>query len=279
MQRHERLTKLFEVILEEESVTVDELVARLGVSVATVRRDLDHLADQQLITRTHGGAVAFPHSSDIPIRYGPGAKLSQEKRRIAASAADQVRPGDIIGLNGGTTTTELARELAVREELRAEAPGEQVVIVTNAVNIATELAVRPHLRVVLTGGVVRSMSFELVGPFASPVIDSVSIGTLFLGATRSPPRGPSPPTTARPRSTADSPPRPAGSSSSPTARSLGPALSRGSAPCPKSIRSSPTTARTRRLSPPSAKRAPKSSSSSSETHPTILTPCPSYPGE
>lgn len=189
MQRHERLTKLFEVILEEESVTVDELVARLGVSAATVRRDLDHLAGQQLITRTHGGAVASPHSSDIPIRYGPGAKLSQEKRRIAASAADQVRPGDIIGLNGGTTTTELARELAVREELRAEASGEQIVIITNAVNIATELAVRPHLRVVLTGGVVRSMSFELVGPFASPVIDSVSIDTLFLGVDALTPKG------------------------------------------------------------------------------------------
>lgn len=189
MQRHERLTKLFEVILGEKSVTVDELVARLGVSAATVRRDLDHLADQQLITRTHGGAVASPHSSDIPIRYGPGAKLSQEKRRIAAFAADQVRPGDIIGLNGGTTTTELARELALREELRAEAPGEQVVIVTNAVNIATELAVRPHLRVVLTGGVVRSMSFELVGPFASHVIDSVSIDTLFLGVDALTPKG------------------------------------------------------------------------------------------
>lgn len=181
MQRHERLTKIFEVVLEEERVTVDELVVRLGVSAATVRRDLDHLAGQQLITRTHGGAVASPHSSDIPIRYGPGAKLSQEKHRIASFAAKQVSRGAVIGFNGGTTTTELARELALREEFHTEVPSEQLVIVTNAVNIATELAVRPHLRVVLTGGVVRPMSFELVGPYASPVIDSVSIDTLFLG--------------------------------------------------------------------------------------------------
>lgn len=189
MQRHERLTRLFELISAEESVTVGQLVDKLGVSAATVRRDLDNLAEQQLIIRTHGGATTSPHSSDIPLRYKSGSRQSQEKQRIGAKAASMVALGDVIGLNGGTTTTEVARELGLREDLRTEATDEQVVVLTNAVNIANELAVRPHLRVVLTGGVVRPLSFELIGPLAGPVLDSVSIDTLFLGVDAVNPKG------------------------------------------------------------------------------------------
>lgn len=181
MQRHERLSQLFELITAEESVTVEQLVERLGVSAATVRRDLDHLAGQQLITRTHGGATTSPHSSDIPLRYKPGSRQAQEKQRIAQAAARMVTPGQVIALNGGTTSTETARELILCEDLYTDEFDEQVTVLTNAVNIANELAVRPHLRVVLTGGVVRPLSFELVGPLASPVLDSTSIDTLFLG--------------------------------------------------------------------------------------------------
>lgn len=189
MKRHERLTTLFELISENETMSVDELVSALGVSAATIRRDLDQLAQQQLITRTHGGATTSPTSSDIPLRYKSTARHAREKRRIAVHAAGLVSPGEVIALNGGTTTTEVARELALREELQTPASTEHVVVLTNAVNIANELAVRPHIRVVLTGGVVRPMSYELIGPLATHVLDSVSIDTLFLGVDAINPKG------------------------------------------------------------------------------------------
>src|SRR5699024_8007452 len=104
----------------------------------------------------------------------------EQKARIAVAAAAMVRPGQVVGLNGGTTTTEVARELAVSDRLRRH-EGPPTTLVTNAVNIAAELAVRTHLRVVLTGGVVRPLSYELTGPLTDLLLGQVSLDLLFLG--------------------------------------------------------------------------------------------------
>ena len=158
-------------------VEIDEAAQRLAVSPATVRRDLDELAEQQLLVRTRGGAVAHSVSYDLPLRY----KLSRrpdEKRAIAAAAAERVGPGGVVGLNGGTTTTEVARALASRPGADTTAP---LTVVTNALNIAHELAVRPHVKLVLTGGVVRTQSYELVGPLAAPVLEALTLDVAILG--------------------------------------------------------------------------------------------------
>src|SRR5699024_11241982 len=131
---------------------VGALVAHLGISPATARRALDRLADQQLVIRSHGGAPANPASSSLPLRYRADRNAGQ-KAAIAAAAVDLVRPGSVIGLNGGTATTALAHELASRQDFRD--CERATVLVTNAVNIAQELAVRRHLQLVVTGGVVR----------------------------------------------------------------------------------------------------------------------------
>lgn len=180
MNRHERHTALLDLVAERENVHIDEIIGELGISAATARRDLDHLAEQQLITRTRGGATTSPTSSDLPLRYKT-ARQAAEKQQIARAAAALVAPGEVIGLNGGTTTTEIARELVLRTDLHGDNEGSQVVVVTNAVNIANELAIRPHTRVVLTGGVVRAMSFELTGPLAARILADIHVDTLFLG--------------------------------------------------------------------------------------------------
>ncbi len=180
MERSERLSALLDLVIERGNVRVDELVAQLGVSPATVRRDLDHLASQQLLQRTRGGAVPNPSTSNLPFRY----KKADDKDpllRIAQAAADLVSPGDVVGLNGGRTTTEVARALASREELAEPDDHQQLVVVTNAVNIANELAIRKNIRLVLTGGVVRALSYELTGPLAARVLEDIVIDTLFLG--------------------------------------------------------------------------------------------------
>ncbi|MBN9620990.1 MAG: DeoR/GlpR transcriptional regulator [Actinobacteria bacterium] len=182
MLRHERLSAVVELVVSRGTLSVDEVSDVFEVSAATARRDLDDLAAQQLITRTRGGAVAHTVSYDLPLRY-KSSRRPDQKRRIAAAAAGLVETGTVIGLNGGTTNTEVARSVATRADL-ANSTGSalaSLTVVTNALNIAHELAVRPTMKVVVIGGVLRPQSFELIGPFARRVLDDVTIDLTFLG--------------------------------------------------------------------------------------------------
>lgn len=180
MTRHERWNALLEVLADAGQLTVEEAASRMNVSAATIRRDFDQLAQQQMLTRTRGGAVAQSVSYDLPLRY-KSARHASEKQRIAAATAELARPGSIIGLNGGTTTSEVARVLATRADLHAEGGAPAITIVTNALNIGNELAVRPHVKIVLTGGVPRPQSYELTGPLATGIFDHVTLDIVILG--------------------------------------------------------------------------------------------------
>jgi len=171
MRQAERLSAILERLSDGGSVGVAALCADLGVSAATVRRDLELLEEQRLLARTHGGAVAQGVSYELPLRY-KGAHHHEEKRRIARAAAEMVADGMAVGLTGGTTTTEVARALVDRRRLT---------VVTNALNIASELAVRPNLKLVVTGGVARSESYELVGPLAEHSLSGLNLDVVFLG--------------------------------------------------------------------------------------------------
>ncbi|PSK88058.1 DeoR family transcriptional regulator [Murinocardiopsis flavida] len=180
MDRHQRLTAVLDLLSERGSLTVDEAMADLGVSPATVRRDLDQLAQQQLLTRTRGGAVAATVSYDLPLRYKAG-RQAPEKERIAQAVVDLIAPGSVVGLNGGTTTTNVARAIALHEGFHGGDQGAGVTVVTNALNIANELVVRPHVKLVVVGGVVRARSYELIGPLAARLLDAVAIDTAVIG--------------------------------------------------------------------------------------------------
>ncbi|RAG85495.1 alkaline phosphatase [Streptacidiphilus pinicola] len=180
MAAHERWSQLLELLGAQGRIGVEEAAEALGVSPATVRRDLEELAAQQLLIRTRGGAVAAAVAYDLPIRYKT-ARQADEKHRIAKAAAALIPPGSIVGLNGGTTTSEVARELATRADLAEHADGTALTVVTNAINIASELAVRPHVKTVVTGGVARPSSFELTGPLAMLVMAGLSLDYAVLG--------------------------------------------------------------------------------------------------
>jgi N-acetylglucosamine-6-phosphate deacetylase len=150
------------------------------VSQATIRRDLDQLAQQQLVTRTRGGATAGHVSYDLPLRYKTG-RHAAEKQRIGRAAAALVAPGAAVALNGGTTTSEVARALATRPDLQDGTGAPAVTVVTNAMNIANELAVRQHIKIVVTGGVTRGQSYELIGPYATLVLAELTLDWAILG--------------------------------------------------------------------------------------------------
>jgi DeoR family transcriptional regulator of aga operon len=180
VDRYARWNALLELLAESGRVSVEDAADRLTVSQATIRRDFDQLAQQQMITRTRGGAVANGVSYDLPLRY-KSAKHSAEKQRIGAAAAALVVPGTVVGLNGGTTMTEVARALAVRPDLNAAGDGAQLTVVTNALNIANELLVRSRMKIVVAGGVVRPQSFELVGPLGGALLREVTLDIVLLG--------------------------------------------------------------------------------------------------
>ncbi|MBF8188452.1 DeoR/GlpR transcriptional regulator [Nonomuraea sp. K274] len=175
MSRYDRWNAVLELLAQEGRLSVEEAARSLDVSTATIRRDFDQLAQQQMLMRTRGGAVAQSVSYDLPLRYKT-ARHADEKHRIAAAAAELVTPGAVVGLNGGTTTSELARTLATLSTLESG-----FTIVTNALNIANELTVRRHVKIVVTGGVARQQSYELIGPLASGVLEQVTLDVAFLG--------------------------------------------------------------------------------------------------
>ncbi|MEU0724117.1 DeoR/GlpR family DNA-binding transcription regulator [Streptomyces sp. NPDC006140] len=178
MPRDARWKALLELLVERGRLDVEEAAGELGVSAATIRRDFDRLAEQQMLVRTRGGAVVHGVSYELPLRYKT-ARNASEKHRIAKAVADLVAPGEAVGLTGGTTTTEVARALAVRGDLASGSPA--LTVVTNALNIANELAVRPQFKIVLTGGVARAQSYELVGPLADAVLGQITMDVAVLG--------------------------------------------------------------------------------------------------
>ncbi len=171
MRQADRLSTVLERLSGTGSVGVAELAQELGVSPATIRRDLGLLEQQQLLARTHGGAVGQGVLYELPLRYR-GARFGEQKRRIAREAANRVSEGTAVGLTGGTTTTEIARALVGVARLT---------VVTNSLSIASELAVRPNLKLVVTGGVARAESYELVGPLAEASLAGLNLDRVMIG--------------------------------------------------------------------------------------------------
>lgn len=171
-KRSSRKIAIITAVRERRSVGLDDLVRAFGVSAATIRRDLADLEDQGLLARTHGGARTLSPASEVPV----GLRDSQyrdAKLLIARCAATLLPEGPCaVAIGGGTTAAGVARALMFRADLT---------VVTNSVTTASEIGGRPNLTVVVTGGVVRGHSLELVGALAESTFNAVTVGTAILG--------------------------------------------------------------------------------------------------
>ena len=151
---------------------VKELGPRFETSQVTIRKDLEILHSRGLVYRTHGGALPVTTGALLDPSLREKEKLHRkEKQLIGAAAARLVREGESIVLDSGTTTTALARNLRDFRHLT---------VITNAVNIAAELA-GTAIEVILTGGTLRENSFSLVGPLAEETLHRLSADICFLG--------------------------------------------------------------------------------------------------
>ena len=170
----ERRRRILELLDEQERVTVEELVTRFSVSAVTIRGDLDALAGLGAVVRSHGGALKRGDApEDVPITVKETLHHA-EKVRIGHAAAQMIQDGETIMLDSGTTTAEIARQIRF---LRLRSLN----VITNALNIAMELANLPHVRLIMIGGVLRQMSYSLAGPPAEATLRSLHADRLFLG--------------------------------------------------------------------------------------------------
>lgn len=169
VQRHEFILKQLE---RERSVKVSDLSELLGVTEKTIREDLEKLEEKGLLKRIHGGAVASSEGEDalLPVQV-PNTKYPAEKAEIAKRALAYIEEGDVIALDGGSTTLEIARLL----------PGFPITVVTNDIYIIGELARKEHVRLVVPGGY-REKNL-LVGPEAAAFIRKCNIHKAFMSAS------------------------------------------------------------------------------------------------
>src|SRR5260370_30854954 len=173
MLSEERRTKIVQMLKENGKVRVKDLSTRFETSEVTIRNDLKELQDRGLVQRAHGGAVPRDAVIIEPSLQERIRSHSEEKRRIAAAAAEMVGDNDSIILDSGSTTQEIAKRIKTKRNLK---------VITNGLNIAMELLDVRDIQVILLGGVLRENSFSVVGHFAENMLDHLSADKLFIAA-------------------------------------------------------------------------------------------------
>ena len=170
MLTEERRRVILERLRRDGNVVAAELSSSLDVSVDTVRRDLRELSEAGLLRRVHGGALpaavgARPYS--VRREQAPAAKAA-----IAAATSRLVRPGQVILLDSGTTTLEVARHLP---------PDLEATVITNSPPIAVALAEHPSVEVMVVGGMLAKGAHALVGAATIEALRPVRADLLVLG--------------------------------------------------------------------------------------------------
>jgi len=153
-------------------VTVNELNGLLQVSEATIRRDLDELAEIGWVRRTHGGAVKVTRAVKEPPVLLRKQEMEEEKRSIGVLAAEMVQAGQTIFLGSGTTVSEVAQHLRQVANLT---------VITNTLNIANDLVGCDNIELIVIGGMFRQSELSMIGHIAEQAIREFRADLVFMG--------------------------------------------------------------------------------------------------
>lgn len=174
----QRWARITDLVRRKGILSVAELARLVGSSEMTIRRDLSLMDARGLLRRTHGGAVALTAPPDVPLRRRERLQL-QAKAAIGRAATALVEPGETILLDAGTTVMAVSHALGGIRNLT---------VVTNSVQVLTELWNRPGLRVLVLGGAPRPGSGAITGPLAEKALEEIRVDRAFLGTTGITPR-------------------------------------------------------------------------------------------
>jgi DeoR/GlpR family transcriptional regulator of sugar metabolism len=175
MLAEERRFRIREILSGQRSITASDLCATLGVTAATVRRDLAALEQDGVLVRSHGGAVSRMSSTNFQPSYETlSHSLSDEKQAIARAAEHLVLDGETVFLEGSTTVYELARCLSQRNRLT---------IVTNSPTIVCQLQRSSGVMVLCTGGDLQKDTFYFSGEWAQRSLSEIRLDKAILGVS------------------------------------------------------------------------------------------------
>ncbi|MFA7370627.1 MAG: DeoR/GlpR family DNA-binding transcription regulator [Sphaerochaetaceae bacterium] len=167
----DRQRQILALIAQDGVVQVQELSERFEVSVLTIRRDLDYLAEQGFIERTHGGATLRRSLPIEPSYAQKSIEFPVEKRAIAKAVNHLIEDGDTLFINSGSTTLEVIKALK----------GRDVTIVTNNIDAAWVANEEALFRLILVGGIYRNRSHSVSGGLAEPVIQQIFANKAIIG--------------------------------------------------------------------------------------------------
>ncbi len=174
MLAEERRQRVREIIEEKGKITVEDMVGEFSISAVTARSDLDVLARRGDVMRSHGGAVRQLNAVvDYPLRFKESIHHA-EKVRIGHAAVGLIRPHQSVVLDSGTTTAQIARQI---KSTRIH----PLTVITNALNVAYELAETEGITLIVIGGILRPASSSMVGPQAERMLLDLHADHLFLG--------------------------------------------------------------------------------------------------
>ena len=168
----ERKKMILDILNTENKVEVAKLAERLGVSEVTIRRDLSIMEGQGLLAKTYGGAVKQEQTLLETMHKDKAKKMSKEKEAIGIYAAGLVQSGDVIFLDAGTTTLQIARSLKSMSN---------ITVVTNSILVMLELRISRNISTILLGGNCRVGSLDLSGPLAEKGIENFHADKALLG--------------------------------------------------------------------------------------------------
>lgn len=169
----QRRRKILDLLEQKGQITVRDVVEKFSISAVTARGDLDALASSGAAVRSHGGAVRQMEANrDYPLRLKATLHRT-EKSKIGRAAADLIQSNEIVILDSGTTTAEIARQLKAKNL-------QSVTVITNALNIVSELVDAPGITVIGIGGLLRPVSLSFVGPQAEAMLKDLHADRLFL---------------------------------------------------------------------------------------------------
>jgi len=167
----ERQEQLQQFVQRRRRATVDELARHFGVSVATVRRDLDALEKQGKVRRFRGGAMLGQAPPELPALQR-ASEQAKEKARIGKAASELVEDGDTIFLGSGTSVLEVAKHLHGKKG---------ITVITNSLLVVNELAQDEEIDTVVIGGMLRHSELSMIGHIAEQALKEVRANKVFMG--------------------------------------------------------------------------------------------------
>jgi len=170
----ERQQKILKLLNEKKRITVEELINKFSVSEVTIRKDLNTLRKKNLLKRTYGGAIVSRSMIDVPTFEKRKVINKKIKEKLGRKAIELIEENETIMIDSGTTTFEIAKRLKVFNSLT---------IITNALDVCTELINHNSIKVISTGGEINKNNLSMSGLATKQVLSKYRANKAFIGVS------------------------------------------------------------------------------------------------